>query len=310
MKKAKRTYQQVKEQIRKQQQQIAKEALEQAMSQEREEWLLRTHTHGRRTGQSGRVACTPNTLRTVLSITASAQVATDDESPQHSLLSIVCRRAFPAQNHRGDGIHSGLSGYRQVADFEVVVADGEQKDCYRELLERLRQRGLKHVEVIVTDGLPGLDEVIAEVFPGAQHQLCVLYMLRQWLAKVRKQDRKRVSNLLRQMLIEADDPQHAHQLLQTFVQQYGRTYPSIVRSLQQRFQALTVHLRYPPEIRRLIYTNNPVESLFRQMRRFLAQSTVPGAPQSSEPLLVMFFNQMNLSYRRRRVCARLNELLG
>ncbi len=187
-------------------------------------------------------------------------------------------------------------GYRQVADFEVVVADGEQKDCYRELLERLRQRGLKHVKVIVTDGLPGLDEVIAEVFPGAQHQLCVLHMLRQWLAKVRKQDRKRISNLLGQMLIEADNPQHAQQLLQVFVQQYGRTYPSIVRSLQQRFQALTVHPRYPPEIRRLIYTNNPVESLFRQMRRFLAQSTVPGAPQSSD--------------QRRRVCTRLKELLN
>ena len=112
------------------------------------------------------------------------------------------------------------------------------------------------------DCLDWTNEVIAEVFPSAQHQLCVLHMLRQWLAKVRKQDRKRISNLLGQMLIEADNPQHAQQLLQVFVQQYGRTYPSIVRSLQQRFQALTVHLRYPSEIRRLIYTNNPVESPF------------------------------------------------
>ncbi len=282
MKKAKLTYKQVKEQIRKQQQQIAKEALEKAMNQEREE-RLEEHPEDRGNGYYERTLL-DDELGKVEGLrvprTRSGQFYPSLLPPRWqrmtNLLSTVFLALFAAGLSRRRIIEvmeyilgfrvSALpqkafalwidaarirlwyqktvvpclvlvavilnyEGYRQVADFEVVVADGEQKDCYRELLERLRQRGLKHVEVIVTDGLPGLDEVIAEVFPGAQHQLCVLHMLRQWLAKVRKQDRKRISNLLRQMLIEADNPQHAHQLLQTFVQQYGRTYPSIVRSL-------------------------------------------------------------------------------
>ncbi len=199
-------------------------------------------------------------------------------------------------------------GYRLVADFEVVVAGSESKDCYRELLERLRQRGLQEVKVVVSDGLPGLGEVIGQVFPTAQHQVCVLHMLRQWLKKVRKQDQKTIQRQLKAMLVEAEDKAEATQRLEEFTRQWGRTYPALIRSLNQRFEQLVVHLDYPPPVRKLVYTNNAVENIFKHIKRLVKQSMVVGSPVSAEALLACLFDRMNASLQSRRTSAAVAEL--
>ena len=199
-------------------------------------------------------------------------------------------------------------GYKLVADFEVVVSEAESKDCYQELLERLRQRGLQHVKVVVSDGLPGLGEVINQVFPTAQHQVCVLHMLRQWLKKVRKQDQKTIHKQLKAMLVEATDKDEATKLLDQFTRQWGRTYPALIRSLHQRFEQLVVYLNYPPPVRRLIYTNNPVENIFKHIKRLVKQSMVVGSPVSAEALLVCLIDRINASLLLRRASAHLTTL--
>ena len=58
------------------------------------------------------------------------------------------------------------------------------------------------------------------------------------------------------MLVEAEDKAEATQRLEEFTRRWGRTYPALIRSLNQRFEQLVVHLDYLPPMRKLIYTNN------------------------------------------------------
>ncbi|WP_435129404.1 IS256 family transposase [Mycoplasma sp. 6243] len=84
------------------------------------------------------------------------------------------------------------NGYKQVLNFEICP--NENKGIFRELLLKIKEQGVEEVEIFVFDGLPGLENVVNEIFPKSKTQRCLVHIQRNIVSKVRVSDRKEISN--------------------------------------------------------------------------------------------------------------------
>ncbi|WP_435130050.1 transposase [Mycoplasma sp. 6243] len=84
------------------------------------------------------------------------------------------------------------NGYKQVLNFEICP--NENKGIFRELLLKIKEQGVEEVEIFVFDGLPGLENVVNEIFPKSKTQRCLIHIQRNIVSKVRVSDRKEISN--------------------------------------------------------------------------------------------------------------------
>jgi putative transposase len=126
----------------------------------------------------------------------------------------------------------------------------------------LKNRGMQDCFIACVDGLKGLPEAIEAVFPKTQVQLCIVHKVRNSLKYVPWKERKAVAADLRAIYGAATLPE-AEQALERFADRWDTKYPAISPSW------LTVLFDYPPEIRRVIYTTNAIESLNYTLRKRL-----------------------------------------
>ncbi|MBS3789052.1 IS256 family transposase [Candidatus Bipolaricaulota bacterium] len=93
-------------------------------------------------------------------------------------------------------------GYREMLGFWFGAE--ESSTVWKEILEELKERGLEEVLLVATDDLPGIKEAVAQAFPKADHQQCVLHKVRNSAAKVRGTDEDELTDDLKK-IYEAPD---------------------------------------------------------------------------------------------------------
>lgn len=148
------------------------------------------------------------------------------------------------------------------------MADTEGARFWLQVLTDLKSRGVSDVLILCCDGLKGLPEVIDSVFPLTTVQTCVVHMVRYSLSCVSWQARKQVAAALRR-IYTASTLSEAAAELDAFEAEWGKQYPSIVRSWRTNWEHLTAFFAFAPDIRRVIYTTNAIEALNRQLRKVL-----------------------------------------
>jgi len=139
-------------------------------------------------------------------------------------------------------------GQRQVLGFWLFGAEGESSQNWKTILRELWDRGVRKVEVFISDDLPGIEEAIREVFPNAKWQLCVVHAVRDALAKVRKANREAMTQDLKR-IYRADTLEQAHEALEAFKRVWAQKYPKIVAKWTQKSYALLEFLNHPKAIR-------------------------------------------------------------
>jgi putative transposase len=161
-----------------------------------------------------------------------------------------------------------LAGDRDV--LGLWVGDGgEGAKQWMQTLAELRNRGVEDVCIVACDGLKGLPDAITEIWPRATVQLCVVHLVRASLKYASRKDWAAISKDLR-VVYTAATLTAAEDAFDHFEQGWGRKYPAIVRVWRNAWEQFTPFLDFPPELRRLIYTTNAIESLnarFRQATR-------------------------------------------
>jgi len=161
-----------------------------------------------------------------------------------------------------------------------ITPDGE-RDClglwiektegarfWTGVLTELRNRGCRDILIVCTDGLTGFPEAIEAVFPKAVNQTCIVHLVRQSLRFLSYQERKRCAAELRR-IYSAPDADAARQILDelTIAWAASRTRTAALAVWQRAWERVIPFLAFPPEIRRIIYTTNTVESLHAQIRK-------------------------------------------
>lgn len=159
-------------------------------------------------------------------------------------------------------------GERDVLGLWVGTG-GEGAKHWMGVLAELRNRGVADVCIVACDGLKGLPEAIAEVWPRATVQHCVVHLVRATLRYASKAHWSSITKALR-TVYTAPTVDAAEARFAEFETEWGQRYPAIIRLWRGAWEEFTPFLAFPPEVRRVIYTTNAVESLnsrFRQATR-------------------------------------------
>lgn len=151
-----------------------------------------------------------------------------------------------------------MEGHKEL--LGLWLADAEGASFWLSVLTELKNRGLQDILIACVDGLKGFPEAIAVEYPHTKVQLCVVHMVRNSLRYVSWKDYKAVTRDLKLVYRAATEDQ-ARQALEEFEQTWGAKYPQITRSWQNNWSNLITIYEYPPEIRKVIYTTNAIESL-------------------------------------------------
>ncbi|EDY82741.1 transposase, Mutator family [Verrucomicrobiia bacterium DG1235] len=130
----------------------------------------------------------------------------------------------------------------------------------------LQNRGVSDILICCVDGLKGLPEAIESVFPLAKVQLCIVHMLRNSLKFVSWKERKAVAAQLKNVY-NASSAEAAKAALDEFRETYDERLPAIGQSWESNWERVVPFFDYPPEIRKIIYTTNAIESLNSSFRK-------------------------------------------
>ena len=158
-------------------------------------------------------------------------------------------------------------GQRDVLGLWVEQTEGAK--FWLKVFNDLKTRGCQDILIAVVDGLKGLADAIGTAFPRTTVQTCIVHLIRNSLDYAGWKDRKAVAAALRPIYTAAS-AQAAEQALQAFADgPWGAKYPMIVAAWQRAWENVTPFFVFPPDIRRVIYTTNAIESLNMQLRKII-----------------------------------------
>ena len=143
---------------------------------------------------------------------------------------------------------------------------GEGAKFWLQVLTEIKNRGTQDVCIVVCDGLKGLPEAIENTWPLAITQTCVLHLIRNTFRFASKADWDKIARELRPVYTAVNE-HDAKERFSEFTETWGDKYPAIVRLWENAWTAFAPFLDYSPEIRKVIYSTNAVESLHARMRR-------------------------------------------
>jgi len=143
---------------------------------------------------------------------------------------------------------------------------GEGAKAWMGIVAELRNRGVADVCIVACDGLKGLPDAIAEIWPQATVQLCVVHLVRASLRYASKKYWGQISKDLREVYT-APTQAAAEQRFAEFELSWGGRYPAIIRLWRNAWEQFIPFLAFPPEIRKIIYTTNAIESLNSRFRQ-------------------------------------------
>lgn len=148
----------------------------------------------------------------------------------------------------------------------LYIGESEGAKFWLSVLSDIQSRGVNDVLIACIDNLSGFSEAIQSVFPKARVQLCIVHQIRNSLRYVVHEDSKEVVKWLKQ-IYQASSLEKAELELDHFAQKWGSKYPIVVRSWKKNWAELSTYFDFPAVIRKAIYTNNPIESYHRQLRK-------------------------------------------
>jgi putative transposase len=155
-------------------------------------------------------------------------------------------------------------GRKEVLGIWIETNEGAK--FWLRVCNELRTRGVADVLVVVCDGLKGLPQAIAAVWPQAWVQTCIVHLTRASLNLVSYKHRRAVAAALK-AIYRADSEQTALAALEAVEAEWGRRYPGIVKMWRDAWERVIPFLALPPEIRKVIYTTNAIESVNYQLRK-------------------------------------------
>ena len=158
-----------------------------------------------------------------------------------------------------------LEGRKQVLGMWIEQNEGAR--FWLGVLTELRNRGVRDALIVCCDGLTGLPEVIGQVWPNAIVQTCTVHLIRNSMRYASWKDRKAIAGALRPIYTAAT-VEAAEQALEEFsLSPLGKRCPAVVDVWRRAWNEFVPFLDFPPEIRRVVYTTNAIESINYQLRK-------------------------------------------
>jgi putative transposase len=181
-----------------------------------------------------------------------------------------------------------LQGHKEL--LGLWIAETEGASFWLSVLTELQNRGMRDCLIACVDGLNGFEQAIQTVFPHTCLQLCIVHQVRNSLRQTSWKHRKALAADLRR-IYNAPTVKAAEEELEQFAGRWDELYPRISQSWRRHWPKLTTLFDYPPEIRKVIYTTNAIESLNYSLRRVLSNRGAFPDDDSVRKLLYLAINK-------------------
>ena len=176
-----------------------------------------------------------------------------------------------------------MSGVKDLLGMWISPNEGAK--FWLSVVTELRNRGVQDIFIACVDGLKGFPEAIEAVFPATTVQLCIVHMVRHSLNYVSWKRRAEVAADLKRIYTSAT-LEEAELHLGEFEAKWDTDYPPIGQSWRRNWDRLTPFFDFPPEIRKVIYTTNAIESVNYSLRKLTRHR---GAFPSDEALIKLLY---------------------
>jgi putative transposase len=160
-----------------------------------------------------------------------------------------------------------LDGVKHVLGIWVQATEGAK--FWAGVCAELRNRGIRDTLIVCCDGLTGFPEAIEATWPQSTVQTCTVHLLRAAMRFVSYADRKKVAAALRPIYTAPTVEAAETELLAFTESALGRKYPATVATWTSAWERFIPFLAFPPELRKIIYTTNAIESLNYQLRKVI-----------------------------------------
>lgn len=180
-----------------------------------------------------------------------------------------------------------MAGEKELLGIWIAQTEGAK--FWLQVITELKNRGVADIFIACVDGLKGFPEAIETIYPKTAVQLCVVHLVRYSLNYISWKLRKEVALDLR-TIYAAATVEEAEQRLDEFEEKWGAAYPSIAQSWRRNWPRIIPFFDYPPEIRKVIYTTNAIESVNMSLRKITKNR---GSFPSDEALLKLFYLALN-----------------
>jgi transposase-like protein len=158
-------------------------------------------------------------------------------------------------------------GTRDVLGIWIEQTEGAK--FWMKVFTDLKTRGCQDILIAVTDGLKGMSEALAAVYPATTLQTCLGHLIRNSLAFANWKERKPLAAALRPIYTAAS-ADAALTVLEAFERgPWGVRFPTVVAAWRRAWTQVIPFFAFPPEVRRVIYTTNALESVHARLRKII-----------------------------------------
>lgn len=183
-----------------------------------------------------------------------------------------------------------MAGKKEI--LGLYLSESEGANFWLSVLTDLRNRGLEDILIASVDGLTGFPEAINSIYPNTEVQLCVIHQIRNSMKYVASKNQKAFMADLKPVY-KAVSKDAAESALDELEARWGAQYPIVIKSWRNKWDNLSVYFKYPPDIRRVIYTTNAIEAVHRQFRKLT--KTKGAFPNENSLMKLLYMGIQNAS---------------
>jgi putative transposase len=185
-----------------------------------------------------------------------------------------------------------LNGLKEVLGMWVAQTEGAK--FWLQIVTELKNRGVQDIFIACVDGLKGFPEAIESIYPRTEVQLCIVHLVRNSLNYVGWKQKKEVAGDLKEIYRAASEDE-ARMRLDEFGKKWDGKYPSISQIWRRNWNRVIPFFAHPPEVRKVIYTTNAIESLNMSLRKVTKNRG--SFPNDEAALRLLYLALCNISKR-------------
>jgi len=163
-----------------------------------------------------------------------------------------------------------ISGRKEI--LGIWLGEAESSKFWMMVLSEIKDRGVRDILIASVDGLKGFSDAIKGIFPNTEIQRCIIHHIRNCTKFVVHKDRKAFCADMK-CIYQAINEEQALNELERFSNKWAKKYPFAIKSWERNWDELLTFMKYPEEIKRLIYTTNPIEAFNRAVRKVTKTKT-------------------------------------
>ena len=164
-----------------------------------------------------------------------------------------------------------LDGQKEM--LGLWIFDTESAKGWLSVLTDIKNRGVRDILILTSDGLSGIENAVKAAFPDTAYQGCIVHVIRNGAKHVSYKNKKEFCSDCK-AIYQAATEESALLAYEVLEEKWGDKYALAVKVWERNWQRISTMFDFTPEIRRLIYTTNPIESFHRQLRKVTGERYV------------------------------------